>query len=105
MPLGHWLVVLGRNHDHVIELDEVRHGPFKVLTRNLDAARAAAQDMPIGEARLYSDRHQLRSKRHVRLVIRQENELAHIEVKHADPALEAFDTWPRAAGPTGESTC
>lgn len=91
MPPGSWLALFGRTESHMLEVSDVSEGePFEMTVQDKDLLAHAMSDGPFSEVQLYDDRRCCRGMRNVCLVVLQDSDKARVQVRFADPALDAL---------------
>jgi len=91
MPMGSWLVLFGRSESHMLEvLDAFDDEPLEVTLLSSGALAEALKDGPFTEMQYYVDRHCRRGMRDVRLVRLEDEGRCRVQVRHANPGLDAL---------------
>lgn len=91
MPMGSWLVLFGRSESHLLEvLDASDDEPLEVTLLSSGALAEALKDGPFTEMQYYVDRRCLRSMRDVHLVRLEGEGGCRVQVRHANPSLDAL---------------
>lgn len=91
MPMGSWLVLFGRSESHMLEvLDASDDEPLEVTLLSSGALAEALKDGPFTEMQYYVDRHCHRGMRDVRLVRVEDEGGCRVQVRHANPGLDAL---------------
>lgn len=91
MPLGSWLVLIGRSDSHMLEVQDVSDAePLEMTVRNAGALNEAMRDGPFSEMQYFVDRRCRGGMRNVHLVQLENAGVRRVQVRHVTPFLDAL---------------
>lgn len=91
MPMGSWLVLVGRNDAYMLEVTNVSDAePLEVTVQNKFTLAEAMKDGPFSEMQYYVDKLCRCGMREVHLVPTGEVDACRFQVRHVAPALDGL---------------